>query len=264
MTTTAAGELDAMMEAASQALARMDYLVCESHCLDAMAIARQRQDWPYYARILMPLQEARRQRRMIAAEAGVRLGTASLEGDPSAWLEHMRVANTQGDAAGCIVLTQPHNADDAHRLAQAVASSGRCIEILLADSPVTASQWTLRAYADDGPDVDCTIPAPPAGWRDRWLGPEDGRQAAVDASAATTEDVSRSAYRPVDWFLDGAEALGDAAIAQVQTPLGQSERVVILERCLKVVTDHEKLHQALEKAARAVSRQATARPEISG
>ena len=120
MTTTAAGELDAMMEAASQALARMDYLVCESHCLDALAIARQRQDWPYYARILMPLQEARRQRRMIAAEGVIRLGTANLDGDPSAWLEQMRVGPTQAEIAGCIVLTQPHGADDARRLAQTV------------------------------------------------------------------------------------------------------------------------------------------------
>jgi len=252
-----AEKLGAMMEAASQALARMDYLVCESHCLEALAMARQRQDWPYYARILMPLQEARRQRRMIAAQGVIRLGTMSLQGEASAWLGHMRAGNTQGDIAGCIVLTQPHTGDHARRLAQAVRRQGLCVEVLLADNPVTAKQWTLRAY--DGPDVDCTRPAPPAGWLDRWLGFQDGQQASGDDTAERgwdqpIGDVARSTYRPVDWFLDGAEALGDAAIAQVQIPLGDPQRIGALERCLNVVTDHEKLHQALEEAARVAVR----------
>ena len=46
------------------------------------------------------------------------------------------------------------------------------------------------------------------------LGPKMAdRQRWMQVAATTPEDVSQSAYRPVDWFLDGAEALGDAALS---------------------------------------------------
>jgi len=72
MATTAT--LDALMEDASRALAEMDYLTCESLCLKALAAAREDGNWAYYKRILLPLQEVRRQRRMIAADGDVVLG----------------------------------------------------------------------------------------------------------------------------------------------------------------------------------------------
>ena len=53
-------KLNPIMEAASKSLAQMDYLACEDGCLRALLFAREQRDWPYYARILLPLQEARR------------------------------------------------------------------------------------------------------------------------------------------------------------------------------------------------------------
>src|SRR5690606_17570305 len=77
--------LDDIMERASRSLAAMDYLTCERLCVEALAAARRAQDWSYYARILLPLQEARRQRRLIAADGWVRLGTSDLEGPHHDW-----------------------------------------------------------------------------------------------------------------------------------------------------------------------------------
>ena len=73
---TQARDVDAIMEDASQALSRMDYLSCETFCLKALSLARRAKRWPVYARILLPLQETRRQRRMIAAAGVIRLGSA--------------------------------------------------------------------------------------------------------------------------------------------------------------------------------------------
>lgn len=244
---TPSTELDAIMEDASGALSRMEYLVCEARCLEALAVARQQSDWAYYARILLPLQEARRQRRMIAAEGVVRLGSAGLEGQPTDWLDTV--------APGCIVLTQPHTAATARELATTVRTKRLCAEVLLADNPVTAPRWTLRAY--NGPSVNCEVAAPAADWLDRWLVPDDGD--AVEPAATDTPSGSGGAgpaaaegARPVDWFLDACEALGDAALAQVSSPLGDPKRIEELERCLDVVTDHEIVHQALGDAARAL------------
>src|SRR5690606_32298089 len=75
-----------IMERASQSLATMDYLASERDCLEALALARSQQDWRLYAAIILPLQECRRQRRMIAADGWVMLGSSSLT-HPASLLE---------------------------------------------------------------------------------------------------------------------------------------------------------------------------------
>jgi hypothetical protein len=63
--------IDDIMEQASAALERTDYLTCEQLCTQALGLARQQHDFDAFARILLPLQEARRQRRQIATDHGV-------------------------------------------------------------------------------------------------------------------------------------------------------------------------------------------------
>lgn len=219
------------MERASQALARMDYLECEALCIEALTLARQSQLWDYYARILLPLQESRRHRRMIAAEGCVRLGTSLVAGDVAALLsEH---------PAGCIVLTPPHTADDARRLQQAARDAHLFVEILLAAPHADDARWTLRTFS--GPAASCSVPRPPAAWIDAWQ----------PASAANPE--SPTPPHPADWFIDASESLGDELCRQVAAPMGSVARVLELEHCLAAVTDHEILHQRLSDAARAVS-----------
>lgn len=259
--------LDELMEEASQALVRTDYLRCEELCLEALAEARHRGEWDYYARILLPLQEARRQRRMIAAEGVIRLGTSELASDPSEWLDYM--------PSGCIVVTQPHARDHAASLALEARAGTverrerkKYVEVLYADNLPEAPRWTLRSYA--GPDVTCDFPAPPADWLNRWINvpaepaPTKPTEAAGSLSHLASQAAAEPApeagcKRPADWVLDAAEALGDAALARVGDGPPSPELLRELERCLEVVTDHEIIHQRLAATARALGRTGAAR-----
>lgn len=223
-------ELDDIMEQASVALAKMEYLTCESFCLTALSRARGAENWGYYARILLPLQEARRQRRMIAAEGVIRLGTATLTGQPEEWLRDAR--------AGCIVVTHPHKPNIAHALDAAAQEQRLYVEVLFADNAIDAPKWVLRSFR--GPSVVCEVAAPPREWLDRWLAPGGN-------------GVPRGERTPADWFIDATEAMGDAALAQLPSTLSPSERLAALEACLDVVTDHEIIHQRLGDAARSMS-----------
>jgi hypothetical protein len=225
--------LDELMGQASAALARQKYAECERLCVEALALARRRSDWDYYARVLLPLQESRRQKRIIAAEGTIRLGTADLDPDPGRWFDRL--------PAGCVVLTRPHTAAAARELASLARRASRCVEVLWADCAASESQWTLRAAA--GPAAVCVVASPPAEWIDRWLGAES-RQVLPPLAGRT----------PADWFLDAREALGDEALRQVRAIPGSVEHMDELESCLDIVADHELIHQHLAAAARALAR----------
>ncbi len=143
-------QLDAIMEQASRALAEMDYLACEALCLDALTGAKRAGRYAYYARVLLPLQEARRQRRMIAAAGDIRLGSGP-GFEPEKWLA--------GRDAGCVALTHPHSAEDALAIHQLARLNKQFVEVLFADNAQEDAQWTLHSY--DGPAVRCTLQAPP-------------------------------------------------------------------------------------------------------
>ncbi|MFA9478024.1 hypothetical protein ACERK3_06905 [Phycisphaerales bacterium AB-hyl4] len=225
--------LDQLMQRASEALVKMDYLGCETLCLQALGIARQQTAWSYYARILLPLQEARRQRRMIAAEGTIRLGSAGLETPAVDWLERLQ--------PGCMVVTHPHTADDARALDDAVHQQQCHVEVLYANPASTRGTWTVRSFR--GPDVHALLPAPPEAWQHRWLDEHTHLPHAAEDSTIAT---------PADWFLSAAEALGDAALDQVEMGLPSLDRLMQLERALQVARDHEILHQRLGDAARAM------------
>lgn len=228
-------DLDQIMERASRALMRTDYFTCEALCVEALAQAHRWRAWPYYARILLPLQEARRQRRLVAVAGTLRLGTAGLDGSPVSWLEQFQ--------SGAIVLTHPHGVEDARALLAQARRQRRYVEVLLADSDVQDDRWTLVAFG--GPQVRREVPAPPRAWRDRWLTPGERPDPGPDAKNL------QAGASPADWFIDATELLGDEAIAQVTAPLGTIQRIEQLEQMLEV-TNHEKLHQRLGEAARAM------------
>jgi len=233
--TVARSDVDTIMEQASLALKRMDYLGCEAHCLKALALTRENQDWPNYARVLLPLQEARRQRRMIAADGVVRLGSNDL-GQPSEWIE--KLSN-----GGCILLTHPHTIDQARELCQTTRSRDLYVEVLYADNTADASPWRLRSF--QGPAVECDVEAPPENWLDCWI---NGGSISADTNSPQDKPEGFPG-RAADWFLDCCEALGDAAMSQVSDTLAPQQYIEALESCLLVVTDHELLHQHLWDAA---------------
>lgn len=63
--------IDELMEQAGLALSATRYFECESLAQDALELAFRASDYDRMSRILMPLEEARRQIRMLAADAGV-------------------------------------------------------------------------------------------------------------------------------------------------------------------------------------------------
>ncbi len=209
-------KLDEIMEQASRALADMDYLKCEALCVQALESARGQKRYRYYARVLLPLQEARRQRRMIAAQGEVLLGGGVNGIDWMAWLEQ--------DRPGCLALTHPNSVEDARELTEQTRRDGRFVEVLFADNPQDADRWVLRAY--EGPEVSCEIKAP-----------ADGQDAA-------------------QWFLHATEKLGDAALSSVEDTLTGEARVEALQARLRVFPDHELLHQHLAQAAKEAASQA--------
>jgi hypothetical protein len=234
-----AASLDRIMESASKALVERDYLECESLCLRALEGARRQNDWAYYCRILLPLQESRRFRRMIAAEGAIRLGSGDTQQNPAAWLGSY--------PAACIVLTRPLALGDAIALAQEARNRRLFIEVLFADNRVSDATWIMRANAGKTMDVAVELPAPASEWVDRWLVPSSSSQGAAPQAAA-------GRAKAADWFMDATEALGDQAIRHVQAPLGDVARVAALESCLRIVADHEKVHERLWEAARALIR----------
>ncbi len=215
-------DANAIMEAASAKLVGMDYLACEALCLDALAAARQQEDWRLYARIVMPLQEARRQRRMNAADAVIQLGTAE---------------GFEPFDAGCVVMCRPNTADDAQRFLNRARDENEHVEVLSADNAGDATTWNLRSFA--GPDVSADVAAPPPGLRHAPLHPDESNGTGVT---------------PRHWFVRASEALGDAALAQVAAPPGSVERVEQLEAFITACGDHELLHQALADAANALAK----------
>jgi len=210
---TAIQKLDDIMDRASRALADMDYLTCESMCMEALAEARDQKCFRYYARVLMPLQEARRQRRMIAAQGEIRLGTAGAGFDTTAWLHDHK--------SGCIVMTHPHTAEDAKALAQQARSEKLFVEVLFADNTPDNQIWTLRSY--DGREVSCRVSAP-------------------------TPDQN-----PAQWFLHATEQLGDAALLGADDALTGEALIHDLEARLRAFPDHELLHQRLAQAAQGIA-----------
>ena len=138
----AAARIDALMETASQALVETDYLTCERLCTQALQLAREDRDFDRYARILMPLQECRRQRRQIASDHGVAIFTGEQTDEIGAILK------TQ--PTGCVLLTcPPYSQQDAQAIRDAARENEQMVEVLLLDSEALTAAF-LKAMEDAG------------------------------------------------------------------------------------------------------------------
>jgi len=90
--TKTARRIDALMERASAALQRTDYFASEFAAEDALRLAHAEHDYSAMARILLPLQEARRQRNLQAVDENVIIileeciPVAEVALEPGCWL----------------------------------------------------------------------------------------------------------------------------------------------------------------------------------
>lgn len=196
------------MEQASAALVATSYFEVESICIKAMELARRASDFETMSRIVLPLQEARRQRRHMATDARFSAVITQL---PS---------NDTELAAGCYLLKPPLIGADAPTL-RALAFTQNVPVVIMTREPRTgAGRWPVVAVASyrsfriqlDVPKVN---------------GGEIGDEIGPDAS----------------WFMIAIEAVGDVGLASLKPKDPAVFRVDDLWELMMSLPEHEKIHQ---------------------
>lgn len=142
-------EIDQIMERASERLAAMRYLDCEALCRRALDLAREREDFDRYARILLPLQEARRQRRQIAVDAGVTV----LAGPERSSAEQILDAHRQG----CLLLIAPPYSEADERAVRELAAERELYVEVLVLEPRRLRGMFEREMEEEGDEAIASI-----------------------------------------------------------------------------------------------------------
>jgi hypothetical protein len=220
-----ASVVDDLMERASKALLDADYFEVEKLCRKALATARKANDFERMARVVLPLQEARRQRRHEASDAGIRMVLTTMPAKGSL-------------LPGMYLVQPPMIGADARRIREDAEASRTPIVIVCREPMTRTGQWPVVAVGSGTLTSIRTLRAkiaPPAGVQPR--------------DSGMTRDAMTE---PPDgaWFLGANEALGDAAIAAVKPDEHPWWRVDDLAEALDALPDHEKLHQVLAAACR--------------
>ncbi len=223
-----ATKIDAMMEQASRALVGRDYFAAEKLALSALRRAHHDADYERMSRIILPLQEARRQKREMAFDA------------KKVFVVDGELPHGRGLVAGCYLVCPPRVGADG-RMLRDMADEKKVSVFVLVREPVTRDGlWPIVAV---GPvtvrtKIEPYVPAP--------------AKASAAKGKGKTEKGAASAVPvpPVKWFVAAGEALGDEAIGQVAVTLPAAARVDLLMDRLESVQHHEKLHQRLEEACK--------------
>ena len=211
--TKPAARIDKLMDLAGRALVETHYFECEAACIEALALAHGAADYERMARILLPLQEARRQIRLQAVDSG------------NLFLVNEPIPETDGLDPGCYLIGPPLVGADARDLHDRATREEIPVVVLAFEPPVKSVK--LDRHPGDWPVV--------------MIGP-----VTVRAYLAPPEDGTVT----MEWFEAACEAIGDRAITDVDEGVGPISRVNDLYERLQTVSDHEKLHQALEAACR--------------
>jgi hypothetical protein len=217
----ATAAIDELMERACEAIASAQYFDAERLCLRSLRAARSSLDFERMARIVLPLQEARRQKRESALDAGV----IAVVGEPDDLPKPM--------VAGCYLVQPPMIGRDARSLRDTLDRRGTPASVLAREPLTRKGKWPIVGV---GPMVIRTQIAPP------W--PLD----RVETSPSKDAD---NRLPSVEWFACASEALGDAAIAALTEGDHPQYRVDDVLDFLEAHPEHEKLHQELAAACRA-------------
>ncbi len=219
--STGLGDIDDLMERASQALVATDYFLAESLSARALSRARSQRDFERMARICLPLQEARRQIRMLALDAG-RSILISRSSDVPRKLE-----------AGLYLVQPPMIGAEARTLREHATRRKTPVMVLCREPMTRDGRWPMVAV---GPRIFRAKVSPPV-------------------SLERVEDrVTKDAYDGVpdaSWFEAASEALGDAGFAALPEVEHPDFRVDDLMDLVDAHPAHEKLHQWLAEACRA-------------
>lgn len=219
------------MDQASLALVRREYFLCERLALSALRKAHAVADYDRIARIALPLQEARRQKRTLALDTG------------AVFLIDDTVPFGRQLLSGCYLVAPPRVGADGRMLRENADAREIPVVVVVREPttrdgrvPVVAiGPLTLRVRVAPALAPN-PLTAPPFGM------PTPPRHAPLP---------------PPEWFVTACEALGDSAISSALELASHSARVDALIQRLDTLPDHEKLHQALMDAARQAARSAT-------
>lgn len=202
--------IDDLMEKASAALLATEYFKVEELCQKATSKARRARDFERLGRIILPLQEARRQRRHEAFDTDHRQVLSKL------------VDLKKPHPAGVYLVRPPIIGVEA-RIVRDVAQRKKVPIAVLAREPRTAAgMWPLVLTVPER-SIRIQVPAP----------------VADDDSPPTAE-----------WFMASIEALGDAAIKSLNPKDPAQWRVDDLLEFIDALPEHEKLHQRLTQECR--------------
>lgn len=265
------------MEQASEALVLRDYHTCEHLCLEALASALAMRNFERMSRIVMPLQEARRQKRQVAESSG-RLFVVGRTPPSEAELAH-----------GIYLIHPPRVAAEGRALREHLERLGLCSLIVTREPtdkagriPIVAiGPRTVRIYlkASDGP----RLPSPASKQTAGAKGQKNGSKAMIQQAATIGQPadvvdgdpMGTSERFDLPWLLWAHEQLGewdsdrtppsltesgellprqDGAITDIlrKTKPG-AKRVEQLYMALQTLPEHDRLHQVLAEACREAS-----------
>ncbi len=192
------GQILKVMDQASQALVQGKYFQCERLADEALHAAWAGDELDLVARITLPLQEARRQRRLAALETG------------RVFFCNERVPKLDESLqAGCYILSHPLVAADARRIALTALDLNTPV-IAFAEEPLT--QLGLLPVVVIGPATIRARISPPAD--------DSARDTAwclhvieeLTNQAITSLDAGRSAIRQLDDLIDRLDALPESEL----------------------------------------------------
>ncbi|MFO0856965.1 MAG: hypothetical protein U0640_06370 [Phycisphaerales bacterium] len=217
--------IDTLMDRASEALVKTQYFDAIDFSLRALQRAIHKRDWEHVARITMPLQEARRQIRQLACDAGKTFVLRTLP------------ARGTTIEPGCYLLEPPMIGLDGKTFRDMARARKVPVLALVKEPTTSAGKWPIVGvgtgqFENVVARVQVEPPASLAGYA--------GSLAQTDAKLLP--DAA--------WFQMTLEALGDAAIRKVRAEWPAAHRVEDLAEYLDAVPDHEKLSQALAAAAK--------------
>lgn len=239
---TVGQRIDSVMDRASKALVHRRYFEAERHCVESLEAAFMAHDYERMARILMPLQEARRQKRDMAVDAGI-VHLIDNELPPAEAIE-----------PGLYLVQPPRVGLDGRTLREMADRQEVPVVIVVREPTTRAGLCPIVAL---GPvTVRTRITPPEALIRETEVVGAGVRTgvAAVAKPACRTAGSKRKAVQAgpavpsIEWMLWACEQLGDSAIAQINPARNPVQRVEDLLLRLQAVPDHEKLHQRLAEA----------------
>jgi hypothetical protein len=232
------------MEAASRALVQRRYFDCERLCVEAMERAYVASDYERMSRILMPLEEARRQKRDLALDT--RAVYTVLGAIPAG--RRLR--------PGCYLVAPPRVGIDGRLLREAANKKKVPVIVVVREPDSRDGKWPVVSI---GP-VTIRTKVDPA----KASVTQNGRSNRGKRAATRPAPGAEMPVPPPEWFITASEAIGDKALAGVDPTTPAPARVEMLFKCLQAHPDHEKLHQALADACREAAKQplktARARP----